>query len=162
MGMPALTPSARLPRRIQAHAGLAHPHQQRAHTCGQCSGAVRKARAGLEHDAGHTVHRDVRADAGYVDHHESAVEHVDLALLDKDDRDPFLDRDRLQRWQQAVGHGAYSPAARNASAIAVWPKRCPLARNCSINGSTAGSNCSRFARTSTPSVPMTVSPRAAA
>ena len=64
---------------------------------------MRHPSARLQHQAGHPAHRDVRPDAILVHDHERTVEHVDLTLLDEDDRHSVLDRDRLQGREHRVG-----------------------------------------------------------
>src|SRR3546814_3586483 len=70
------------------------------------SDLMRDAGADFEHQAGHATDRDVRTHAGLVDHHESTVEHVELALFDEQDREPLLDRQRFQRWQDGAQRGS--------------------------------------------------------
>jgi len=141
---------------IQPHAGFTHPHQQRAHARGQRGGAVADAGAGLQHDAGDAAHRDVRAHAGGVDHDEGTVEHVDLAALDEDDADAFLDGQGLECGQDAVHSGA-SSAAASACSTTAWPNRWPPARSCWTSGATAGTSPARLLRIRMPSVPTTTS-----
>ncbi|MNF94956.1 hypothetical protein D3C84_776860 [compost metagenome] len=83
---------ARLTAGIQAHPGLADPYQQGAYGGGQVYRGMGHPRTGLEHDAGHRTDRDMHAHAGLVDHHEGAVLHIDLPVLDKNHRHPILHR----------------------------------------------------------------------
>ena len=47
---------------------------------------VGNSRSRFEHNAGDRSHRNVRADPGFVDQHESAVQYVDLTVLEEDHR----------------------------------------------------------------------------
>ncbi|MOA20387.1 hypothetical protein D3C78_1408280 [compost metagenome] len=59
-------------------------------------GGMGNPRARLEHDAGHRTDRDVHAYAVLIDHHEGAVQHVDLTVLNEHHRHPVLHRQGLE------------------------------------------------------------------
>src|SRR4051812_7899135 len=64
---------------------------------------------GLQHQAGKTANRDVSPNAVLVDHDEGAVEHIDIALFDEDDRRAILQRKwprRRQAGKRDAAHGA--------------------------------------------------------
>ena len=52
---------------------------------------MRSSRTRFEHQARKAAHRDMRTHAAFVDDHERAVENVELALLDEQNRGPILD-----------------------------------------------------------------------
>ena len=72
---------------------------------------MRKPCAGLQHDAGHTAHRDVGADAGDIDHHEGTVAHIDLAALDENLRL------KVVRKMYALRFGEEPPARRSVEQL---------------------------------------------
>ena len=59
-------------------------------------GRVAHAGAGLQHDAGEPADWDLRANASLVDEHKRAVEHIELAVLEKDDARPVFHGDRAK------------------------------------------------------------------
>jgi hypothetical protein len=83
---PVRASSARLARRIEPHPRLARPHQERADASGQSNGGVRDPDARLKHQAGDAAERYLDADSLLVDEHEGSVPHVELALLQEQDR----------------------------------------------------------------------------
>jgi hypothetical protein len=75
---------------------------------------VGHAGARFQHDAGDAADRNMRADAGFVDHDKGAVFHVDLAFFDKDHRNAFFHRDRFKRRQ----HGGFPCSVNIESYVA--------------------------------------------
>ena len=61
---------------------------------------MRHPRPWLQHEAGNAAHRDMGANTGDIDHHEGAIQYVELAFLDIQDGQTFLDRDGFERRQQ--------------------------------------------------------------
>lgn len=56
---------------------------------------MRNPRARLQHNAGDSAYRHMRAHAGFVHQHESAIQNIKLAVLKEDHRRAIFERDRV-------------------------------------------------------------------
>ena len=81
---------------VQTHAGLSHPDEEGADPGGQRHRRVGHADARLQEDAGHAADGDMDANAVLVDQDESAVEDVEPAPLQEEDRTAFAHLERTQ------------------------------------------------------------------
>ena len=87
------------------------------------------AGARLQHDAGETADGDLNAHAVLVDEHEGTVEHVQLAVLQKDDAGAVFHRDRLQGVADRAAENLAGPCPRRRDKAALeWP--CPVSLYC--------------------------------
>jgi hypothetical protein len=81
------------------------------------------ARTRFEHQASKTADRDVSPDAILVDDNKSPVEHVDVALINKDYRGAVFQRDGPRWWQAGQCRAAHRGGRR--SSISPRPKALP-------------------------------------
>jgi hypothetical protein len=64
------------------------------------------ARARLQHQAGHTADRNMRAHTALVHYNKCAIQNIQMAFFDKQNGEPLLDGDGLERGQE-IGYGKY-------------------------------------------------------
>jgi hypothetical protein len=65
---------------------------------------MRNPRTRFEHEASYSSYGNMRANAGLIDDNERSVQHIQVALLHKQDGHPVFHRDRFEGRKNRFGH----------------------------------------------------------